>query len=401
MNRYWDEMNIFKIKPSSLNEGSHSCISLFSGSLGMDLGLHAAGFSTRACLDFDKDALMVSQHNFPKLPYLCEDITSIKPKLLLREGGLLSGKVDLLAGGPPCQPFSKSGQRKGLNDNRGELFKHYIEILGEIQPRAFILENVRGLVSSGKGEDLKVVLKSFKETGYTLYTQVLDAANYGVPQFRQRIFIVGFKNKIKFTFPEICYGQTEEDSFPFQVIKPFITVKEAIGDLENRVEGQAFTGKYKDLLAEIPEGLNYSHYTKERGHKDPLFEWRSKFWYFLLKIDREKPSLTIQAYPGNNTGPFHWKNRRLDIKEIARLQTFPDWFNFPVSYMKAHKLIGNAVPCVLAYKIGLKIKEALTNNEKADNSRFVEAVSILKCVSGRGSGKGRHVLNEERDLVAR
>jgi DNA (cytosine-5)-methyltransferase 1 len=401
--RYFNETKVFSKKLFSLNTHPLNCISLFSGALGLDLGLHAAGFTTKLCLDFDEDAYKVAKHNLPELPYLCKDITKVSVKEIISEARVQRGEVDLLVGGPPCQPFSKSGQRNGLKDSRGLLFKHYIEILEGLQPRAFILENVRGMFSSNQGKDLETILSEFKKTGYEVSGAILDAANYGVPQFRQRLFLVGFKERIHFKFPEITYGDASNADLFSKILDPFITVEEAIGDLVGKVRGMPFTGKYKKLLPPIPEGLNYSYFTKERGHNKPLFEWRSKFWYFLSKIDRKKPSLTIQAQPGNNTGPFHWENRRLDIQEIARLQTFPDWYEFPVSYMKAHKLIGNAVPCLLAYKLGLSIKRALEEKKEisVEQSRRVNNIKLMsECVSGRGSGRGKLFANRNNAVLA-
>ncbi|TNJ64547.1 DNA cytosine methyltransferase [Paenibacillus hemerocallicola] len=365
-------------------------ISLFSGLLGLDLGLHAAGFECKVALDIDKDAAAITKLNFPELPYLTEDIRNITPEELMSIAKINAGELDLLAGGPPCQSFSKSGKRKGLDDERGVLFQHYIRLLKEIRPRAFLLENVRGILSSNKGEDWKTILQSFKDTGYTVYWKVLDAANYGVPQFRQRLFIVGFRDRIKYQFPAETHSESNSE---LQGYLPYVTVNEAIGDLFDSTDFPAYNGKYAHLLEEIPEGLNYSYYCKERGHPNPLFDWRSKFWYFLLKIDRDRPSLTIQANPGNNTGPFHWENRKLGISELKRLQTIPDKHKMLGSYMTNHRLIGNAVPPLLAKSIGKSIKEALKANILLSESEYeqiqIDSFKNTKVRSGRGSGLGK------------
>lgn len=373
-------------------------ISIFSGILGLEIGLERLGFKTRYALDFDKhckDAVENNRKDFGDFPYLSEDINKITAEDILKVSGLEPGETVILAGGPPCQPFSKSGLRKGIGDERGLLFKRYLDYLKVIKPKTFILENVRGLFSSNGGQDFKNIIEHFEETGYTIYWKILDAANYGVPQFRQRLFIIGFRDRIKFDFPKETHGDpTLISSTLFPDLKPYSTVHDAIGDLEGKVETRILTGKYAHLLSDIPEGSNYSFYTSERGHPNPLFGWRTKFWYFLLKTDRTKPSLTIQAYPGNNTGPFHWENRRMAIEEIRRIQSFPDWLKIQKPYMVAHRLIGNAIPPLLAEAIGKSILEALNRSEKISEEEYRQIRNdhdgkngIVK--SGRGSGKGR------------
>lgn len=379
---------------------NYPVVSIFSGILGIEIGLGRSGFNTRFALDFDKHCKDVVDENRSYLgdfPYLCDDVNKITANDILKESGLEPGEAAILVGGPPCQPFSKSGLRKGVNDDRGLLFKHYLDYLKIIKPKAFILENVRGLFSSGGGKDFKLILEDFENTGYTIYWKILDAANHGVPQFRQRLLIVGFRDRIRYSFPdETNTDLVDIESSLLNDKSPYVTVDEAIGDLEGKKVGPKFNGKYSHLLKDIPEGMNYSFYTTERGHPKPLFDWRSKFWYFLLKIDRSKPSLTIQAYPGNNTGPFHWKNRRLSIAELKRLQAFPDFLKINKSYMVAHRLIGNAVPPLLAEAIGNSMLEAFEDNRAITKEEYLvvgshngEKNGIVK--SGRGSGRGRYV----------
>jgi DNA (cytosine-5)-methyltransferase 1 len=376
-------------------DGKYPSISIFSGILGIELGLERAGFSTVFASDFDKHCKDVIEDNrdvFGEFPYLCEDITKLSPERILELSGLKPGEAAMLAGGPPCQPFSKSGLRKGGADDKGQLFKRYLDYLQVIKPRAFILENVRGMVSSNKGEDFRNILEHFDETGYTIYWKILDAANHGVPEFRQRLFIVGFRDRIRFSYPEIEHSNPDEPQSSLLDKPPYVTVGEALEGLPENVKGPLLSGKYSHLLADIPEGMNYSHYTERRGHPDPLFEWRSKFWYFLLKTDRSKPSLTIQAYPGNNTGPFHWENRRMAVQEIQRIQSFPDWLKINKPYMAGHRLVGNAVPPLLAESVGIQIKKALDEHVLISTDEYLEGresalKNHLRVASGRGSGK--------------
>lgn len=392
-------IELYSKKPK-INEGTKTCVSLFSGIIGLELGLHKAGFAVKLCIDIDKSAHNSVKLNFPELDYVIGDISDVTSSFILERIACKKGDINLLTGGLPCQPFSKSGLRRGLNDKRGPLFEHYIELLIGLEPRAFIIENVRGIASSRKGQDWKEILNKFRKTRYTLYWKVLDAANYGVPQFRQRLFLVGFRKRIKFSFPEKTHGHGKVD-YP---LKPFVTVQDAIGHLRSVKDYPPYQGKYAHLLKDIPEGLNYSYYCKERGHPNPLFKWRSKFWYFLLKIDRNRPSLTIQACPGNNTGPFHWENRKLGISELERLQTIPEWFNMTGSYMTKHRHIGNAVPPVLAHKIGVQLGKALDEDlalSESEYHRLLDRESkLFKIDSGRRSGKGKlYAVNNRKTVL--
>ena len=386
----------------TITKGNKSCISVFSGILGLEMGLHEAGFATKLAMDIDEGAKETVALNFPELDYVIKDIADVTPSFILGKAGFEKGEIDFLAGGPPCQPFSKSGLRKGLNDMKGLLFQHYIDLLVRLEPRAFILENVRGIASSRNGEDWNKILSEFRKTRYTLYWKVLDAANFGVPQFRQRLFLVGFKKRIRFSFPQKTHGHASEAGGR---LKPFVTVQDAIGDLQCVRDYPPYRGKYAHLLKDIPEGLNYSYYCKERGYANPLFRWRSKFWNFLLKIDRNRPSLTIQACPGNNTGPFHWENRKLGVSELKRLQTIPDWFEMNGSYVRKHRHIGNAVPPLLAYKIGIQVAEALDEDDPLSGSghqTLLEKENRLYNIdSGRRSGKGKlYAVNGKKALLA-
>jgi DNA (cytosine-5)-methyltransferase 1 len=362
-----ETLEFFPSRPATITLGRRTCVSLCSGILGLELGLWRAGFGIKLGIDLDESAKRTVALNFPEMNYVIKNVSRASTAFILGRAGVSRGGIHLLAGGLPCQSFSKSGLRRGLKDGRGRLFRHYTRLLAGLEPKAFVMENVPGIISTRKGKDFRKIVEDFNKTGYTLYWKVLNGANYGVPQFRRRLFVVGFRERIRFSFPESTHGNPDENG---DGSKPLVTVGDAIGSLCNVRDYPRYRGKYAHLLEEIPEGLNYSYYTKERGHSDPVFEWRSKFWPFLLKIDRSKPSLTIQASPGNNTGPFHWKNRKLGICELKRLQTIPDWFAMEGSYATKHRHIGNAVPPLLAYKIGLQIDEALNREEHINEQEY-------------------------------
>lgn len=183
----------------------------------------------------------------------------------------------------------------------------------------FLFENVYGIIGAQKGEAWKEILKSFSEVGYRLYYRIVDAADYGVPQHRERLIIVGLKEG-KFQFPRPTHGPDSIDDEPFYNAETAV-MGVALTEEENK---SGIGGRYGALLDDIPPGLNYSFYTEEMGHPTPIFAWRSKFSDFLYKADPNQPVRTIKASGGAYTGSFHWENRFFAYSEYKRLQTFPD-----------------------------------------------------------------------------
>lgn len=337
-------------------------ISLFSGAGGLDLGAEAAGVDIRAAVERNRDSTLTMEKNFPKLasPVIQKDILDVSTAEILKAAGLRKGQQpDLLIGGPPCTPFSKSGfwleyKRAGL-DSDASLLQEYTRVLREAQPKAFVLENVYALTFNNKASRpaLQRLLREIDEAGYDCAVKVLNAADYGVPQLRPRLFIIGApKGKSQPTHPSPTHGGAWERRATGNADRPHVTSGEALDGLITDPEpGETVGGQYGGLLADIPAGQNYLHYTEERGHSKPLFKWRSRYWSFLLKLDPEKPSPTIQAQPGPNVGPFHWDNRRLRVAEVKRLFTFPDEFELVGSRQSIQSQLGNSVPPLLARRV--------------------------------------------------
>jgi DNA (cytosine-5)-methyltransferase 1 len=337
-----------------------AAISLFAGAGGLDLGVEQAGYSIRVAVEYDGDACSSLRANFPGTTVLQGDIRRIETTDLLRAARLRPGTAELLVGGPPCTPFSKSGywieqKRRGM-DPEASLLEHYVRILDEARPRMFLLENVFALAYANHNREwLEFLLESFDRLGYRVTQQTVLAADYGVPQRRQRLIIVGSLEGAP-AMPEPTHtGPHERRVWHQGALRPHVTAGEAIGDLQERADlaesEEEVAGKYGHLLPGIPPGDNYLFYTEKRGHAAPVFEWRKRYWSFLLKLDPDQPSPTIQAQPGPYVGPFHWHNRRLRLLEIKRLQTFPDDFVIHGNRRSAQRQIGNAVPPVLARRI--------------------------------------------------
>jgi DNA (cytosine-5)-methyltransferase 1 len=348
-----------------------STISLFSGAGGLDLGVEAAGFATVAAVEWDADAADTMEKNsrrfFPNLaevlradlyPLAAGSTKGVTTKDILRSGGL-SGRdrPDLLIGGPPCVAFSKSGfwldwKRDGI-DPAASLLQAFTRVLAEARPRFFILENVYALTFNNKASRpaFTRLLREIEDAGYRFRWGVLNAADFGVPQARPRLFIVGTRKGDK--LPELPapthHGSWERRRSGDGDGLPHVTTGEALAHLTTVPEPEEVVrGRWGHLLPEIPPGGNYLHFTAERGHPEPVFAWRSRYWSFLLKLDPAKPSPTIQAQPGPNVGPFHWENRRLRVPELRRLFTVPDDFELVGRRASVQAQLGNSVPPRLA-----------------------------------------------------
>jgi len=353
-------------------------ISLYTGAGGLDLGLEAAGFKTVVGIEFDAEAAKTIRAN-RNWPVIEKDIHDVKISEILETGGIAEGEADLLAGGPPCQPFSKSGywahgDTRRLDDPRASTLEAYLRVLRDTKPKIFLLENVSGLAYRHKDEGLSLLRKTIDRinktagTSYSLSCALLKSADYGVPQERERFFIIGHRDGADFKFPKPTHARRSVNASPLlefgEDLEPYQTAWDAIGDLEEDDDPSLrMTGKWADLLPSIPEGENYLWHT-ERGGGKAIFGWRRRYWSFLLKLSKSRPSWTITAQPGSAIGPFHWKNRRLSMRELCRLQTFPDDFKVLGGRSSYQRQIGNAVPAALAEILGLEIRRLLGHKIK-------------------------------------
>lgn len=346
-------------------------ISLFSGAGGLDLGTEQAGYVVTAAVERNRDAAATMEKNFSHLhsPVIQADILDVPTSKIINAAGLRPGqRPDLLVGGPPCTPFSKSGfwldwKRAGL-DPDASLLQAYTRVLAEARPRAFVLENVYALTYNNKASRpaYERLLREIDEAGYSFATKVLNAADHGVPQARPRLFVIGVPKGEKVPdHPEPTHGGSWERRHSGHADQPHVTTGEALAGLVSDPEPEEVVrGQYGPLLPGVPPGENYLHYTEERGHPEPLFKWRSRYWSFLLKLDPAKPSPTIQAQPGPNVGPFHWDSRRLRVAEMKRLFTFPDDFDLVGKRASIQAQLGNAVPPLLARRVVEQVAEACT-----------------------------------------
>ena len=334
-------------------------LSLFSGAGGLDIGFHDAGFAIQTMIEVESSFIKTLANNSGEGRYFgstqptCIDIRDFTPPEDI--------EIDFIIGGPPCQTFSAAGRRAagvmGTMDKRGTLFEEYVRVLKVLKPRGFLFENVYGIVGAQNGEAWKTIVDGFEEAGYTIAHRILDTADYGVPQHRERLFIVGARSG-SYRFPAPTHGPDSKSGLPHYGAGRALEGVTLAGDAPSEVRGQ-----YGHLLTDIPPGLNYSFYTEKMGHPKPIFAWRSKFSDFLYKADPETPVRTIKALGGQYTGPFHWDSRPFDTAEFKRLQTIPDIYTIHGERMRTIHQIGNSVPPQIARILALSILNQVFNIE--------------------------------------
>lgn len=342
---------------ASPHDAPRPCVlSTFTGAGGLDVGLEAAGFTTLGCLEIDATARETIAINRPSWQLLQpSDVLTAGRSLAPQVLGLSAGDLDLLAGGPPCQPFSKAAQwssrsRHGLADDRGQGVVGMLDLLERFLPRALLIENVPGFLT-GPVSAKQLIERRLRQvnivTGsrYHLQHWTIDAADYGVPQARKRVIAVAFRDGGEFRLPS-----------PTHVGQP-CRAWDALHDLSEPEDTPKLDG-WRTLLPSIPEGGNYQYLT-DRGEGEALFGYRTRYWSFLLKLAKDRPSWTLAASPGPNTGPFHWNNRPLTARERMRLQTFPDDWSLCGAERVQTRLVGNATPPLLAEVVGRAILENL------------------------------------------
>jgi len=328
-------------------------LSAFAGLGGLDLGLEAAGFAHVGCIEKDDAARRSLKANRGSDWPILEpgDISALSQTIKPADLGLKPRQLSVLAGGPPCQPFSKAAQwsdsaRLGLADVRSHCLRDFLRLVGVFLPRVVLIENVSGFVRGTVSalDEITSALQQINEehsTSYALDYRIVDAATYGVPQHRERAIIVINRDGAQFRWPNPTHPEA------------FVRAWDAIGDLSQEALPSAL-GKWAELLPSIPEGENYLFHTPH-GDGRPLFGYRTRFWSFLLKLAKDQPSWTLPAQPGPSTGPFHWDNRPLSIQEMLRLQTFPADWKVEGGHREQVRQVGNATPPLLAEVFGRSV----------------------------------------------
>ena len=335
-------------------------VSLFSGCGGLDLGFEKAGFSIPVANEFDKTIWETFKINHPHTHLIEEDIRKIKKVDILE---FINADVAGIIGGPPCQSWSEAGSLKGINDERGQLFFDYIRLLNDLKPKFFLAENVSGMLASRHTEAVKNILNLFETVGYDVSFTLVNAKDYGVAEERKRVFYIGFRKdlNIDFHFPK---GSTKEDSKK-------LVLRDVIADLEKTAVPASPKNRHNST------SINNNEYYI--GAYSPIFMSRNrvKSWdeqAFTVQASGRQCQLHPSAPKMEKIGENQYKfaegyehmYRRMTVREVARIQGFPDDFRFMYDDVNnAYKMIGNAVPVNLAYEIAVAIRKCLEGHSES------------------------------------
>lgn len=356
-------------------------VDLFSGAGGLALGAQAAGCDVRLSVDHDSWSCRTLEANSRFHPGRVEelDVTALSGKQLREMAELEADAPLIVVGGPPCQPFSKaaywvdSGEEAAYRraraegrvaerpeeplaarpDARRSLVDEFWRLTLEANADGFLFENVRSITHPRHRPVLEKLIANAEAAGYATTLYLANAAEHGVPQRRQRVFLMGSKSGAPALPPK-----THCDPDAGSELPPFVSAAAAIAPFSGadfHEAAEVVTGRWADHLKTVPPGGNYKAHTAWGGHPNPTFVTETRYWNFLLKLHPDRPSWTINASPGPWTGPFHWDSRRLRIPELAALQTFPAGYVFEGPRREKVRQIGNAVPPLLAEAVIRKV----------------------------------------------
>lgn len=323
------------------------CISLFSGAGGLDVGAARAGARIIRAVEFDADAAETLRLNAEMDTQIdCADICDLDFRMH-RD----AKEKTILIGGPPCQPFSKNGYwvknvNRLIERDPRNMLSQFLRAVDEARPQGFLFENVESLRHPTNRQALEGFLATAEDMGYRCTMFLANAADFGVPQKRKRVFIFGVPGAKAIPDPKRTHSADPADKLRPHVgvgrfIKPFSGAR--YFERQEMVDG----GTYERELMSVPPGSNYMALSDLPGYTGRTFRKGGRFWNFLYKLHPDEPSITIAAQPGPWVGPFHWNNRRLRAAEAAAIQTFPKDYVFHGSRRSVQKQIGNAVPCLL------------------------------------------------------
>lgn len=337
----------------------YTTIELFAGAGGLALGVEKAGFDTIGLIEFDKDAADSLKKNRPNWNVINDDIANISCLDLEEYFSIEKGKLDLLSGGAPCQAFSYAGKRLGLEDARGTLFYHYAIFLEKLQPKMFLFENVRGLLTHDHGRTYATMLEIFEHAGYTIDRKVLNAWNYGAPQKRERLITIGIRNDL--------VGKTTYEFPKPHDYKPVL--RDVLLDCP-KGPGVQYGEKKKKIFELVPAGGYWRDIDPEIAKEYMKSCWNMEGGRtgILRRMSLDEPCLTVLTSPSQKqTERCHpLEARPFTVRENARCQMFPDEWEFCGTVASQYKQVGNAVPVGLAFDVAKEIHKSLDNLDKAE-----------------------------------
>lgn len=399
-----------------MSEGpsKNSVVSLFSGALGLDLGLEQAGLETAVAVEQDSDSCDTIRNNKTDTAVIENDAREVSTDEILETGDITEDDVFLVSGGPPCVTFSSGGNRGSIRDAEGSLFEDYLRVVEQIRPEYFLFENVANIVTAaikhrpieerpgqdwnlssysedenavteGNGADplmpeeqsgsaIEVILDTFENLGYTMAFFVLNAADYGVPQHRKRLFIIGSRDGTKLWLPKPSHGPPTVDG-----VKPRRTLRDAIGDLNGPLNHPDYSDKYVRFFSNVPQGGNWKDLDEEMQKEAMGGSYNSGGGKtgFFRRLSWDEPSPTVTKKPNRKSSAFCHpeETRPLSVEEWARIQTFPDEWEVAGEMYSKYRQIGNAVPVKLAQYVGEMIVSAHQNGEPTHNTAWTSDVS--------------------------
>lgn len=361
-------------------ESGLKVISLFSGALGLDLGLQAAGFKLVVAVECNRFAAETIRKNRPRLPLSEEHIEKVSTAAILEKAGLRVGEAAVVTGGPSCQPFSTVGQRRSMADPRGVMFKEFLRVVREARPRFFVMENVRGVLSAAArhrplkergpgfprlkpeeelGSAFAMMLKELRGLGYYVVFGVLNTADYGTPQTRERVVFLGSRDGEPLELPVPTHSKAGGDGK-----RRWLTLREGLsGMTERRPVFSPLSEKKKDIMRRIPQGGNWRDLPKDLQRKalgGAYRSWGGRVGFFRrLSWERPAPALTTRPDSKATMLCHPTKLRPLSVREYARLQQFPASWRFECGRPQQYIQVGNAVPVGLGRAIGRALRKAM------------------------------------------
>ena len=327
-----------------------TAIELFAGAGGLALGLEQAGIKTVEYVEFDKACCETLKMNRPEWNVICDDIHNV-------DFTEYRDKVDIVTGGFPCQAFSYAGKKLGFEDTRGTLFHEFARCVQEVQPKMFLAENVRGLVSHDKGRTLETIINVFESLGYHTQQKILNACYYGVGQKRERIVIIGIRNDLDIHFE---YPQPDEE---------WTTLRTALKDCPDS-QGESYSERKRKVMELVPPGGCWVDLPE-----DVAKDYMGKSYYsgggrrgMARRISWDEPCLTLTTSPSQKqTERCHPEETRpFKVREYARIQSFPDEWEFCGGMGDQYKQIGNAVPVEMARRVGVQLKKTVEDYKEQE-----------------------------------
>lgn len=381
-------------------------ISLFSGAMGLDLGLEQAGFKIVLAVECDAQAVATIKLNRLDLPVINRRIEDVTTTEILKMAGLKRGGDFVVSGGPSCQSFSTAGQRRSLGDPRGGLFRHFLRVVEEAQPKFFVMENVKGMLSAAimhrplnergpgfpelksdeeLGSAFKVITHELRRLNYYTTFDVLNAANYGTPQCRERIIFIGSRDGQEIKTPQPTHAEKQSVQF-----LPWVSLKSVIGRFrDSNPPGIKLRANDERYLRLVPEGGNWRDLPPEiqkQAMGGALDSWGGRSGFFRrLSWDRPSPALTTQPNSKATLLCHPSELRPLSLREYARIQQFPDDWKFAGSTISQYRQIGNAVPVGLGAALGRAILSAWSRRNGKKPLRVVETLNqeLIRKMSAR------------------